>query len=122
MCIELCDAMEIATRHVRAELDELTARNVILYTSGVVTTPPWGMAYVPDSRSRTVSMRDACVLATAGRGSCGELSAAYAAWLIAEGDSRAHVRVIEQGTNAWHAVAVSGDGEVYDPQDANGPQ
>lgn len=118
MCIELCDAMEIASRHVAAELEELTSRNVELYRRGVVTTEPWGLAYAPDSRSRTVSMRDACVLATAGRGSCGELAAAYAAALRVAGDGGARVVVIEQGTNAWHAVAVGSDGEVYDPQDA----
>lgn len=122
VCIELCDAMEIATSHISDLLSELVSRNVVLYAVGIVRTPPWGLAYKPDSVSRTVSMRDACVLASAGSGSCGELAAAYAAWLIHGGDDRAHVVVIEQGTNAWHAVAVSGDGEVYDPKDANGSQ
>jgi hypothetical protein len=122
VCIELCDSLEIAGEHVMSLLHELQVRNVVLYHRGVVTTPPWALKYAPDSRSRTVAMRDACVLATSGQGSCGELAAAYAAALVHEGDSGARVVVIPQGTNAWHAVAVGGDGEVYDPQDANGPQ
>lgn len=122
VCIELCDAMEIATSHIQDLLRELVSRNVVLYAVGIVRVPPWGLAYEPDSRSRTVSMRDACVLSSARGGSCGELAAAYAAWLIHEGDERAHVVVFEQGTNAWHAVAAGGDGEIYDPQETHGSQ
>lgn len=118
VCIELCDSAAIDTEHVLALLVELTSRNFALYSQGVVADPPWSLAYDPDARSRTVAMRDACMLASAGKGSCGELAAAYAAWLALEGDPDVQIAVIPQATNEWHAVAIGGDGTTYDPQDA----
>lgn len=85
------------------------------------TRDPWSLEY--DSRAGdsviidgepTVVMRDAVTLMRVGRGACGELSAAYAGWLIAH-KFRPTIIARLTGPDAWHAVVKMENGFIVDP-------
>lgn len=105
---------EAAEREIVDMIGGLVLYNVRIYRSGRALAP-WGIRWVPDARERCVVMHDAKALLERGYGSCGELAAAYAAWLRTHGDEGAQVQLTLTGTNEWHAVAVASDGRVYDP-------
>lgn len=102
-------------------LARYNARTYSCGPSEKCTRSPWHLAYdatLGDSvfidGHPTIVMRDAVALLRVGSGACGELSAAYAGWLMARG---AKVELVAQvtGQDAWHVVVRVGGGVTIDP-------
>lgn len=111
-------------------LANYNARTYRCRVGEVCTRPPWGLQYdASDGDSSvvagepTIVMRDAVALMRAGSGACGELSAAYAGWLISRGAS---VELVAPQTRsdddpkgpAWHVMVVW-NGVTLDPMRAD---
>jgi hypothetical protein len=125
MTVALCMSLTYASRPtIEAVLDALVDHNVELYRTGHIRGAPWWLAWVPDELvvcdavscklADTSTLQDVRELYQAGRGSCGPLACAYAAWLRHSGEA-ARTRLISTGQDLWHVVAVVGR-KVYDPQ------
>jgi hypothetical protein len=112
LCIR---ARALSARTITTVLHALVEINVEIYSAGLVTRSPWRLRWVPDGYAPTSTLRDAQILDDAGEGSCGELAAAYAAWLIVHKHGDAGVELLSDGPNAWHVRALQGS-TVYDPQ------
>lgn len=85
------------------------------------TRDPWSLVYdstagdsVIIAGEPTVVMRDVVTLMRVGRGACGELSAAYAGWLIARGGKPVIIAKLT-GPHSWHAVVRLENGFIVDP-------
>lgn len=89
---------------------------------------PWSLVYdasagdsVIIAEHPTIVMRDAVTLVGVGRGACGELSAAFAGWLISRGYETEMVAPKTRGDDdpkgpAWHVMVRYGRGILIDPR------
>lgn len=118
MAVDLCARLHsVDAQDVTDLVGALVAINVRVYRSGLVKSAPWRIRWYEDAMGGSVKMEDVRVLERLGRGSCGPLAAAYAAWLIVNA-SGATIRVIPGGKpDAWHVITVDSRGDVYDPME-----
>jgi hypothetical protein len=136
MSVRLCLAVHrLQPKTIAALLEALVLHNAEQYAAGLVTSSPFDLEWRPDQLmecdddgcriASTSTLRDAKLLQERGYGSCGELAAAYAAWLQVNGvraagsgrtrRGRGDLKLIRTGINTYHVVAVF-FGTVYDPQ------
>lgn len=116
MSVSLCLAVHaLPAETVASVLAALVELNVEIYRQGVATRSPFDLRWVPDELAEVSTMRDAKLLEDRGYGSCGELAAAYAAWLVVHADGEGELDLLSNGVQQWHVVARIGD-RVFDPQ------
>lgn len=116
MSVRLCVEVHRAPPELIAGvLAALVEHNVELYRSGEVQRSPWQLRYVPDEHAPESILRDARVLMMRSYGSCGELAAAYAAWMVVHEHGSGTLELLSDGPASWHVVATKGR-TVYDPQ------
>jgi hypothetical protein len=109
---------EVDLALVREVLGALAHYNAATYTCTPprCLVPPWRLRYRPDEPAGTIILRDAQMLLRRGVGSCGELAAAYAGYLIANGrPTRVEAMLTDAKRSIFHAFALANDGEVFDP-------
>lgn len=113
LCLRVTRADEAT---IKSLLVALTNANMQIYRNDRELPSPWGIRWVPDPPAASATMRDAALLTRDGAGSCGEIAAAYAAWLyVREQRPRVQLELIANGEDSWHVVAVDG-AKTWDPQ------
>lgn len=92
------------------------------------TRSPWHLVYDASAGDSTlvdghptIIMRDAVTLMRVGHGACGELSSAYAGWLMSRGYDAALVAPQTRSDDdvkgpAWHVMVRYGRGIIIDPR------
>lgn len=122
MSVSLCiRARRIEADTIARMLVALVEINVAIYERREVIVAPWptrnspGIVWEPDAADNVATLHDASILHERGYGSCGELAAAYAAWLAVHHHGAKTMQLLSNGPDAWHVTATRGR-TVYDPQ------
>lgn len=113
LCLQL---PELDTQLVKEVCSSLASYNSRTWTCGpqeLCLAPPWSVQYREPRPSARITLHDAVTLMQQGWGACGEMAAAYAGWMLAQG-LPASIDAMQTSPNSWHVWARLGD-RIYDP-------